>query len=661
MTKTYDCLLDGRELFLVRDEKGRRAWQRSDLPDSRATRTEIDSQYGQLDSKLRVPKVFRSGHAGYGHSEARLPDTYHYAVNGDASLPETFLRSPQVNEITLPAGTGAISGFFELGGDLYAVGTRTIVRIDGDDVAISDYAASADLQPNPVVWKGYAYVGLGSSGFVRANAAGGWAVTADVAAVGFTVGENIVDQVLVRATPTAGISLLNTAADDPTQAVNWSAAITVGETSAAITGLIGLAGRLYVGKEDGFYNVDEAQRARPLLPQLQSPTNSRNCQHLRAYGPGVLVPHLRGLWLADEAAQEFLPIQPGYQTSNLSPARGQITATVVDGAWVYAAAVNGAGDTTIFKGRFPAPGETMPGYFVWHPWLTFPGVVCDALHVSGRKTNPCLYFGLNTGSIGQAKWVTLPRGADANPLDDGNCRTGTEATFYFPATDYGSPGTKKVLSALEIATERTTANDWWEFSVRADGGAWIGLGEVRESGPVTLRPAVTIAGDRLDVRATSKASSVVAAATASLLKKIVISAVERPPVVGLVNLQIRLERNQERPDRVPLSRAARSLLTALRELGERRTPTTLIDPWDQELYGYVLPQKEWGEKSSDSQNAELETVLGLQFVILEEIGGVFRWDISDWDGGDVWGRDAAAEAFVWNQSLWDGDGAWGVE
>jgi len=288
----------------------------------------------------------------------------------------------------------------------------------------------------------------------------------------------------------------------------------------------------------------------------------------------------------------------------------------------------------IFKGRMRAEGEPGTGAMVWHPVLHFPGATVETLLVSGIAASPRLYIGLARGYTGSVAYITLPRNAEANPLYDELVTLGTEGHFYFSAIDFGSPGSLKVVSRVDIVAENLSEDDYLDVLMRVDGGTWRGLGRVTANGGQALTESA-LAGEEFEIQIQSVANAAVPAPSAGRLKKVIIEGTERPPVVDIHSLTVRASDGLIDGYGTQVQANRRTIIGTLRALARANTPVYFQDPDGELHYGLVLPGITYSELHQQDDRP-VEFLIGFRFQTLRTFGTVGRYGSATY-GRDVYG------------------------
>lgn len=657
-TYPYDIVIDGQGYLLTR-QNGIPAWSIDIVEDSRASRDQLDTSYGQLPPTLRLPNVITSGHSGFGYAMERYPFTYHWAENGDASHPDQFIRGPKVSEITGTQYVGTINGFFEQGGELFVLLGQYCLKIGADDSLTldKDFGAGMTTAPNPVVWLGAAYVGLKSSGaFWQRSSAGIWTQYTGTGNDRYSWGFAQVEDDLWRITTdngtTPNVVKSCTTRSNPMSTVTWSAAFNVGDANTAITSISMQGFKVMVGKVDGVYNVDSNGFCPNIMAQLASTLNSRNAQQMTAAGPLLYIPFSRGMFIWDDSQGIMTPAHPGYVTGNQSTVRGTGTAVVIDGAWIYAAFYDEAsGNSVICKGRQKGDRDAVPGYMVWHPLVVVENAIIDTMTISSSTGVTRLYYAINSSASANIGYFQLPGGSDQNPVNDSNSLLHNKAVFYFSSSDMGSPASTKTAAYMDLVTENTSATDYVDLWIRVDrGDTWNYVGRVSNPGAQTLVVQAYLSGSQFEVKMEMISDGFIAATEAAIVRKIAIRLVERPPVAVVYNFAVKLADGLLLKNGDTETRSMLNLVKSIQQLCVVSDQVKLIDPLGRVGFGHVKGKVQIVPTAHEDNHAA-ELVAQINFVVVEGSGntgaGGTTQDFEDFD-------DA-----IWDVSIWDDSGKYG--
>ena len=442
----HSSALGNRGYMLAREGqlgRGARRWQVQAVGASIAEQTPTEARYGNQPAIIEAPMVFRTAHRGYGDEQMRGEGRYHYAVNVDARFPNAIIPGPLVTTVAI-GGSQNVSGFSSRTACLSASPGATARR---SRRTTPDAGEGLGVDKIATDWCRFGGT-AGHGREVRQRRATTTRPRPDARAA--HIEPDVHDRV-ASVTPTPSEFL---PPRPPRRATGWVLSHRRpwrpdhGKWRSWRSPYIG-AGRLFT--------LDEDYIARPATPELASVRSANNCVHMRAWHGTMWVPHIRGLLnYRALGANGFVvtPATPGAWVTTANPARGLVTALAGDNRWLYAALYTPDGDTYIMAGRESFADEQEHGLLIWHPLAKIAGKRCNAMHLSGLRTNPTLWFGVGA-DVG---YITLPRDGE-NPLQDSNSRYATTGSIYFPAHSWSAPTTKKLWKSITVegATWRRAA------------------------------------------------------------------------------------------------------------------------------------------------------------------------------------------------------------
>ena len=638
--RTFDLVLHGNGYMLAKD-KGVPVWTEESIP----TELGAEAPIGERSEEMRT------WHLGYGYSEHYVPGCYDYAVDADLSQPGMAVAAGLVTSITGVAdGSNLVTDFFELGGNLYAIGGRYCRQINfTDDILVTLGAAvtGKDFGVSTIVSKAQEFDGSEFVAFTSATAiwkftGSAWTQAAttqakywakdwlDVSgAVGWRLwrgyGTNSVDGVLTGS--------------DPLTAANWgpATAFTIGDTSQAITGMVGLRHGIWVAKADGLYGLDASGRSTNLLQAIAHLKSANNGVNPIAIDDFICLPHVMGLLeFNPRASRENLQsIQPGGDPGNTSPVYGRVTAQTYLAGWHYVALYNGT-DTYILKGRRPKEGEALPpgwvGPKIWHPLVKIAGKTVNCLHVSGLSSPNRLWMG--TGQ--DVAYITVS--PTNNPLSETGHKYAAAPTIYLSPIDFRARGIDKEMMAFDIENSGFSSSTFAQLLLSLDGGAYTNFGlsattagRTRISRPNTGSWRGYNTKMRLNI--TNGAST-----STPRVKGLVARAALRPQHEDILTFSLILADAQKTAEGSSGRVAADTAVTNLKNL-RNAGPVTLTDYW---------------RGRARSRNVIVERVAPLRVIeqegyapaawasevtarVIGNVGTYFNWDgQSDWSGNFKW-------------------------
>ena len=632
---SYDLLLNGAGLMLARRAqmgRGGRAWQVQTVGASIAQRTPGEMLYGNQEATIEIPMVWRTAHLGYGDEIQRGEGRYRYTVNVDARFPEQIIPGPHVETLTI-GGSANVNGFFEHDGDLFCIAGRYCKKIASDDSVSEDKDfGSGKVAMDVAIFNDVVYVGMGYSvAFWQRTATPTWSQ-----ASGLYMGHIAVFK--DRAWASTSQYQTRSFAITPTVGANWGAPYNIGDPGTAITAMAQLGELLYVGKADGLYALGASGLAQSLTPELAAFRNSDNCLNMAGWHGSMWVPHIRGLLnYRNLGAQGFMvtPATPGQDVDEDNPVRGQITALAGDNRWLYAALYTAGGDTYIMAGRVAQGQEQVFGALIWHPLAKIASKKCEAMHISGLWTNPRLFFGLGV----DVAYIILPRHSD-NPIQDSACRYSLTGSIYFPAHSWGTPTTVKIWKSVEIMGDLLSSARYVNIYYRVDGGSWVLAGKAAfPQRHIIALAEEGVTGSKIELRLDITIPN---SAAPLLIRSVVVRGVERPQTIELITAVVRCADNLPlRGQRGKCHRSGATILSELKALAKGDDAVTLTDVVGTERQVLVLPpiQESEVQQEGDLPREVLATIRMAEFEVDETDlpeAAYFVWDVSKWDGGDVW-------------------------
>lgn len=633
----YDLELGTVGCIVVGADRGEPVWRVESIP----------AEADQTATIAEVPARWDTWHLGYGFGERHVDGCYHYAENIDARWPGMLIMGPLVTTVTLTAdGTNRVSSIFEQvsGANtyLYVLHGRYCSRIDltnDTEVAIPNPADAdgIDFGSSVVATKAVAfqddanavmtYVGFSGSTNIYEFSGTAWTQATDnVDALYWTKDwSDAANSYRVwRALGTNSVRTCPTGSD-PLLDASWSTAWTVGDTSAAITGMVAADYNVvFVAKRDGLYRLDPTGRNHNVLDSVGFLRDADNGVNVGWDGHAICYPHLLGLLEYEPGSNEIRAIHPGAATGNRSPVRGIVTAQAFAGIWHWVAIYNGT-DTYLLAGRYPTAGEALPpgwvGPKIWHPLVKLASVRCDALHFSGLTSPPRLWFGSGVN----VAYIRIPKSGDvAAEADTGNLRFAASGSIYLSPRDWVQPGAPKALLGVDIENVGLSTSTYVDAYWRLDGGGWQHWGRATERGRTTLRlPSGTWRPNQAELRFDVTNGDTTATPR---IKPIIAKAAIRPKLRDLVTTAVSCEDNGRLRDGSPDRRKGASILLSLQELAEA-VPVTGRHWWtgsEQEQTVIVHQARPTMVKQREDKPAVYAAEV--VFSVLDELGVTLYYD-----------------------------------
>jgi hypothetical protein len=481
----YDIELNSQGFITARDVKGKPDWEVDN----------IEAEDGQTSSVRDMPSRIETCHLGGGFGRSEVQGGYHYALGMDCSEPGVVLMGPLVTILTCGM-VGSTSDLFEQNGKLYVLGGRYCKRIDPSDDTVKTPDAKADgkdfgagLVPSEAVnFIGNAYIGFSTDHpiwkFTGTDNTNTWdnldPDTASATAVRAKYwAKDYLDGYGWRLWAAYSTQYVKGCDTNPLQAADWGPAspYSVGDTSTAITDMIGVGNRFLIPKTDGLYAMDYTGRYSNVMESVETLVAATNGANSLYYNGRVLYPHVMGLLEYDRSSEGLRTITPWASTGNQSPVKGRITAQAALGLWHYVAMYDiDAGKSYILKGRFPSSGEGLPngwvGPMIWHGSIVSAvtgQITC--MHISGLTSPPRLWFGVGT-DVG---YIRIPQTGSVL-AEVANMRFGATGSLYFTPQQFRQPAAPKEVILYNVQNEGISAANSAQLFMSFDGGAYSAFG-----------------------------------------------------------------------------------------------------------------------------------------------------------------------------------------
>jgi hypothetical protein len=488
----YDGVVDGLRVMLLAQDEDDTQMVSAKPPDQSNV---VPTDYGEdarspLWGKNHVTDTL---HLGVGQRTApkggESNGRYRYAIGADCSVAgRPAMPGPDVTTFTPGTldATQPVNRFFDLGGSLYWLNGRYLLRRDSDSAATAVQDLGVGKVARDVAVFGpnsgttvYAYIAMGDAdNFWRYDGATA-TQHASLKATAFCVRGTD----LHRALDTNQVSTVNTNSD-PWTAGNWAPAnqFYIGDKSSPITRLVthgqGAAGPggtdfLLIYKTDGIYSINPAGEDQQFFPHMKFAPRSDNGEAAGAFGNDLYTRMGETLWRITPD-MEGEPSGPELY-GQLDPLlQGRITAFAGHGSFhAYAGLYNHVdGDSYLMK--FGAHQESDDGTIqrlpAWHGSITQPflGKRITAMHKStagAPADHTRLYLGFSDGTVG---WFTLPCVPDPAACDEYRWET-EEGYAVLSEWHAGFRGNQKLLLTATISGEDLDANSYARLDFAADG------------------------------------------------------------------------------------------------------------------------------------------------------------------------------------------------
>jgi hypothetical protein len=453
---------------------------------------------------------------GYGcarFDEASGLKRYRYAEGADASTGYGEL-GPEITTLTPSTvdSTNGITGFFEIGGKLFALNGRYchLRTSDADwNTSRKDFGSGKAALDSAVFYANNlsaqsAYVAMGETEPIYKFDGTTWTQHAEVSKI-YARAFAVVGSEFYRAHTTNLMAKVDTDAD-PFVIANWSAdnAWHIGDKSAGITRLgVTALGSIVAFKSDGIYTVDAENIDHPLFPFLKMANDTDGGKAVGAWLNDLYVTYRGGTfrvspdWSAEVVGPERI-------ADNDSPVRGRVTSLAGHGTHhLYAGLLADGGNGYLLK---------MGKDGAWHGSISqpFTSKTITAMYVSsiGAPTShQRMYLGFSDGSVG---WFVLP--CTTNPRGCTSYRWTTVAgNIYYPRLTFGFGADQKVIPTMQVKGLLSPGSV--TLAYRSDlATTWITAGSATASNFEDVDLPAATSATVLEVRATL-ANSATAATT----------------------------------------------------------------------------------------------------------------------------------------------------
>lgn len=475
-----DALLDEQGLHFVPN-----TLRRFDIvPFSPKTRT-TNPRYG--DFSLANYWVLESWHHGRGAPEWEDPFAFYDSSAVDSRIRGQLTLDP-LQLLTTKADAASVGGnpvcfrLFTTAASLFlATGgaSRDVFAWDNTNGDWDPETSGIAADPTDMLeYQGIIYVATGEANNMRKRTAGVWAdgvVPADFLA-------QFGNMVLYRADNINEIYWTVAAVPGAT---DWNGPIYVGDTNTQIRSLAVGDGKLYVGKDDGLYYIQD-QRAYQLL-DMSFARDPNNFKNMKWWQGALYFPILNGLFrLIGSTLQAVGPnlgaagavelgigsnINQGTLKSLASGKRGRIVDLTPTDNFLYA--VIDAG-TTGFSGTSQIVAYNGTG---WHQIIEGAAsgtriraaFFTGSLATTGQLTNPRLWFGYGNDPYN----IILPLGTE-DPFEYSAETYAASGTLDSPSFDAGLANIFKEWVSIQVYSEGLTADETLQISYTLDD---MGIGE----------------------------------------------------------------------------------------------------------------------------------------------------------------------------------------
>lgn len=446
--------------------------------------------------------LYRDTSGGAGYGERLAENVYLWGSPSYNRSPGTIMPPGRVEEIDIGTIIGSVRGAFELGNDLYVVfgqgggaGYRGAAVMlpngNGAPTVAIDFTASTFEPFSALTWEGNGYVGGAGTGIWKCDGTTrAWTQSVDVRrkyleTVDWTRGNSFKTRLVGSSVPGAiaytwpRASILYTDNANPMTEAVWSEEIKVGNSEFTITNLVASAQHLYIGKTDGFYDLDDRLRT-PNVTSYRKGQHERN-DPIEARKQPILIQGGYAYFGSDVFGLDRVPVASatlarqdrpqqchfGFGLPNTSPIGGEVRALANDLGWIAQAYYSPIAQTSylVFGIDYRDLGLAQPA--IGGPLLNhgaeavFPDVKIEFIQriaPKGADYAPELLLGgyRISAQAGVLYRMSLPR--FGNPLQDlllgGGMQFADEWVCTFPRDNLGRDGWIKDLTRVTVRGER---------------------------------------------------------------------------------------------------------------------------------------------------------------------------------------------------------------
>lgn len=481
--RQWDFTVDGIGYRCVTKQDGTPIWQSQLVP-------RIASESVQISEEDHQHK---SWHSGFGYSHFLAPSTYWWASAVDASRARTLIMGPLV---TTFAASGTVTGFVELGSNLYSISGRYLEKVDtsADSVTTpnnTDYtlgfdAGSGQTLAAVVPWDSLLTLFFSSdtvaytyNGSVAPTQLTGQSIKGVYAATAWAQQANA--YTLARSYTASGDPAIAWIAQGVgLDSTSWTAAYDVGDDTKAITGVAGGQLMYWIAKVDGLYYV--AADSGRSVRVFSVPIDSNNGKNLFVDVSGqVWYPSAFGLYRYNPFTGRVDNVTPGRGLGlGDCPIYGGRYSLAQYQGWYYCMVYNDT-DSYLMVGREREEGEPGIGPLIWHGALAkVASALGNGLYVYGGTNPPRLYWGAGAN----ISYIRLPAKAD-NPLQTSGYRFAASGSIYFPADNMNTAAARWNLAGLIVEGEGLNSSNYGDFYAKIDNSSsYVLIGRLQASGRV---------------------------------------------------------------------------------------------------------------------------------------------------------------------------------
>ena len=255
----------------------------------------------------------------------------------------------------------------------------------------------------------------------------------------------------------------------------WSTTTTIGNsTSTVITGLLSHPVNMYVGTQEGPYQVNADGTVTILDSVFHSYTHAYTCKNMLEANGMVYIPTGTGdLFEWSTADSGVGLVSPWIWTGNIAAHTGKVLAMAHDNWFIYAVLDHGTA-LTIMRGRWEYMDKVLS--WVWHPVGEITGLTnssnnCESCYISNLGGSLRLWI-ICTDHEDGCYYVHIPTNY-ANPDADTAFYFNASATWYSSLFRGGKPDTDKCWYRLGLRLSGVSATLPLSFYYRTtNSGSW---------------------------------------------------------------------------------------------------------------------------------------------------------------------------------------------
>lgn len=525
--------------------------------------------------------IFNDYSNGMGMGYSGVPNTYAFAINGYTRTPRKFMPGGLLTEISLASLSfsaaeldGEIRCGFEWNGDIYIGAGRHILKLTGgalDGVLSDEYDMGLDTQiDSSLIYNGIPLFSCDDTfdnvpyltGYDAGLAA--WKTAYDSGGAAPAISENEVPyanpvylkkmiQIFQEIDGVGGnrifgndtaFTYVQTQANDIDDIIGdstlYSAAIQCGDTSYAITNIIGSNRVPFVIKSDGVRGIESSGIYCPnYTPNWADNSSVYNGISAKFFAGKVFAGTSQGLEMIDVSNRQRVDIptlvSPSYFFANETPVYGIPTALTTDNGWLVVSLWNGTDSHICYTRPRETTLATTQNPMIWHgSECTIEGERITMLLKSSASGRPMMYIGTYNATDSEMHFYMLSLPTEGDPFTDYLNGEGHEFTtsckLYLPFQDGDDPNAKKVIRRFDVQADglsfpvidaltgeitETTAAGELVFYANADAGSriffetvepsavnseWVYQGTVSTSPKSSMLPATeTTSGSQIGI------------------------------------------------------------------------------------------------------------------------------------------------------------------